>query len=76
MQRIEQVKSAGKGSLYGLTQSNGTIVLGFSFSISIENSLPVGFKELGSIEWTSNSGDGGLSQTKVNGSILSVTSES
>lgn len=76
LQRIEQVKSTNKGSLYGLTQNNATIVLGLSFSTSIENNLPVGFKELGSIEWTSNSGDSTLSQTNVNCSILSVVSAS
>lgn len=77
LQRIEDVKSAGKGSLYGLTQNNATIVLGISFSTSIESNLPVGFKALGSIEWTSNSGDGTLSQNNVNYSVyFSVASVS
>lgn len=47
------MKVANKGKLYGLTQNNATIVLGFSLIESIEKNLPYGCKELGQIEWQS-----------------------
>lgn len=51
-QRIEQVKSANEGILYGLTENKATLVLGFSLATtSIENNLPGGFKALGTICW-------------------------
>lgn len=62
------MKEKNQGRLYGLTQNNATLILGYSFKNSIENNLPIGFKELGSIEWiesTSNEIDHNVS-TKVN----------
>lgn len=58
LQRIEQVKSASDGILYGLTENKATLVLGFSMATtSIENNLPIGFKALGTIRWGENLGD-------------------
>lgn len=58
LQRIEQVKSANEGILYGLTDNKATIVLGFGLTTaSIENNLPIGFKALGTIHWGENLSD-------------------
>lgn len=56
------MKAASDGLLYGLTQNNATIVLGFSLNGSIESHLPFGFKELGRIEWLNDAGDSKITQ--------------
>lgn len=61
-QRVEHVKSATVGRLYGLVQNNGILVITFSLNDNIENNLPNGFKELGFIQWSS---DGNFGQPEV-----------
>lgn len=56
------MKSERKGRLYGLVQSNAVLVLGFSLIESIENNLPIGFKDLGFIQWSI---DGDFDQPEV-----------
>lgn len=65
-QRIEQVKEKNQGRLYGLTQNNATLILGYSFKDPIENNLPIGFKDLGSIEWVESTNNDHNVSTKVN----------
>ncbi|XP_055311397.1 ufm1-specific protease 2 [Sitodiplosis mosellana] len=52
--RIEHVKTATKGRLYGLVQNNAILVMGFSLNESIENNLPIGFKDVGPVQWSSD----------------------
>lgn len=56
------MKSATVGRLYGLVQNNAILVIGFSLNESIESNLPIGFKELGFIQW---SNDGNFNQPEV-----------
>lgn len=56
------MKSAAVGRLYGLVQNNAILVIGFSLNESIEANLPIGFKELGFIQW---SNDGNFNQPEV-----------
>lgn len=58
------MKVVSNGTLYGLTQNNATIVLGFSLNKSIENHLPIGFKELGHIEWLNDVNDSQINQNQ------------
>lgn len=48
------MKAATEGHLYGLVQNNAILVMGFSLNESVENNLPIGFKDLGSIQWSSD----------------------
>lgn len=70
LQRIEHVKTPTIGYLYGLVQNNAILVLGFSLNESIEKHLPIGFKDLGSIQW---SNDGNFNQPGVCEVSLNLT---
>lgn len=54
MQRIKNVSVPTKGRLYGLVQNNAILVLGFNLNESIEQHLPIGYKDLGSIHWSND----------------------
>lgn len=56
------MKAATTGRLYGLVQNNAILVMGFSLNESIENHLPIGFKDLGPVQW---SNDDSFSQPEV-----------
>lgn len=56
------VKTATTGYLYGLVQNNAILVMGFSLNESVEKHLPIGYKDLGPIQW---SDDGNFNQPTV-----------
>lgn len=56
------MKTATAGYLYGLVQNNAILVMGFSLNESVEKHLPIGYKDLGSIQW---SNDGNFNQPMV-----------
>lgn len=56
------MKTATSGILYGLVQNNAILVLGFRLNDSVEKHLPIGFKELGPIQWST---DGNFNQPDV-----------
>lgn len=56
------MKTATTGYLYGLVQNNAILVMGFSLNESIEKHLPIGYKDLGPIQWSC---DGNFNQPTV-----------
>lgn len=67
-QRIEKVKTASEGTLYGLIDNtNDTVyLLGFSLgAVSIEDNLPLGVAATGRIKWNRIARPSAFDWTKV-----------
>lgn len=66
VQRIEKVKTAAEGTLYGLINNDTIFLLGFSLGVtSLENNLPIGLTEVGRIKWNRIARPSAFDWTKV-----------
>lgn len=75
LKRIEKVKTASEGTLYGLTDNDTIFLIGFSLGATpIEDNLPIGLAECGRIKWNRIARPGGFDWTKVRPVLMGALS--